>query len=141
MELLLNLIWVLLAVPAFWLWRHEAVPARRNRYLSPLRIVLVLGFVLLLLFPVISATDDLRAMQPETEESPAVRRVCRSAEHGKNNHQVSHVGASPALLAVSLAPDRNDEFSGLVFTPAVSLPAALRLHSHSGRAPPFFVLA
>jgi hypothetical protein len=136
MELLLNLIWVLLAVPAFWLWRHEAVPARRNPYLSPLRIVLVLGFVLLLLFPVISATDDLRAMQPETEELPAVRRVCRSAEHGKNNHQVSHAGASPALLAVSLAPHANDECSGLVFTLPISLPATIQLRSHRGRAPP-----
>ena len=138
MELLLNLIWVLLAVPAFWLWRYEASPARCSRYLTPLRIVLVLGFVLLLLFPVISATDDLRAMQPETEESLAGQRVSRSAEHNKDHHQLGHVSASSALaLLVLSAP--SDQFAGIVFVGSVALLPAVRLRSSSGRAPPFLI--
>ena len=137
MELLLNLIWVFLAVPAFWLWRHEALPARRNRYLTPGRYILVLGFVLLMLFPVISATDDLRAMQPETEESSG-RRVFRGAENEKD--QVIRLGAAPALLGVSLWVAPLDEFSGLVLsTPAVA-PSDPALAVFNGRAPPLSVL-
>jgi hypothetical protein len=138
MELLLNLIWVLLAVPAFWLWRYEASPARRSRYLSPLRIVLVLGFVLLLLFPVISATDDLRAMQTETEESLAGQRVSRTAEHNKDHHQVSYLGASSAFRLLALSAPA-DQFAGMVFVPSVVLPPAVRLRASSGRAPPFLI--
>jgi hypothetical protein len=138
MELLLNLIWVLLAVPAFWLWRYEASPGRRSRYLTPFRIVLVLGFVLLLLFPVISATDDLRAMQPETEEALAGQRVSRSAEHNKDHHQLSHVSASSALGLLALSVP-SDQFAGIVLVASVALPPAVRLRVSSGRAPPFFV--
>lgn len=133
MELLLNLIWVLLAVPAFWLWRHEALPARRNRYLTQGRYILVLGFVLLMLFPVISATDDLRAMQPETEESSG-RRVFRSAESEKD--QVIRLGAAPALLGVSIWVAPLEQFCGLVLSIPPVDPFDSALAVFNGRAPP-----
>lgn len=139
MELLLNLIWLLLAVPAFWLWRHEALPARRNRYLTPVRYVVVLGFVLLMLFPVISATDDLRAMQPETEESSSARRAFRSAENEKE--QIIRINTTPALLGVALVTPPAFEFCGLVLNPSIVLPAASPLDAPTGRSPPATVLA
>lgn len=139
MELLLNLIWVLLAVPAFWLWRREALPSHRSRYLSPLRCVLALGFVLLLLFPVISATDDLRAMQPETEESPSGRRACRNAESEKDH--ANQLGSAPALVHVSTAAVPADEFHGLILATRVSSPVAVLQHAPTGRAPPSSLLA
>jgi len=141
MELLLNLIWVLLAIPAFCFWRYEASSARRSRYLGPFLIVLVLGFVLLLLFPVISATDDLRAMQPETEESLAGQRVCRNAEQNKAHHPVNHFGASPALLGQLASAAPTEQFGGMVVLSSDILPAAVRVHSNSGRAPPSVSLA
>ena len=138
MELLLNLIWVLLAVPAFWLWRHEALPARRNRYLTQGRYVLVLGFVLLMLFPVISATDDLRAMQPETEESSG-RRVIRNAENEKD--QISRIGTAPALVGITVVPILVDQFCGLVLATPLVAPIDSALAVPTGRAPPLSVLA
>lgn len=68
MELLLNLVWLLLALPAYCLWRK----ARRGPSVggrSSLQYLLALGCALVLLFPVVSATDDLHAMRPEMEES------------------------------------------------------------------------
>src|ERR1700691_6022123 len=76
MELLLNIAWVLLALPACWLWRRNA-EARQIRRLSGLQCLLALGCVLVLLFPVVSATDDLHTMRAEMEESS--KRGMRSA--------------------------------------------------------------
>lgn len=139
MELLLNLIWVLLAVPAFWLWRREAVPTRRNRYLSPARCVLVLGFVLLMLFPVISATDDLRAMQPESEESSSGRRAIRSAEN-EQDHLI-RLGTMPAVVGTAALAAPSYDCCGLVVTTSVPVLAPTSLDAPSGRAPPRSVLA
>jgi hypothetical protein len=77
MELLLNLAWLLLALPAYWLWRDSRTLPPGRRFTS-LQVLLALGCMLVILFPVISATDDLRAMRTEMEESPASKRsVCQ----------------------------------------------------------------
>jgi hypothetical protein len=75
MELLLNIIWVMLAIPACWAWqRHWRTEAEAR--LHPVRGLLVLVCSLVLLFPVISATDDLHPMRPEMEEAgPSKRSV------------------------------------------------------------------
>ena len=137
MELLLNLIWVLLAVPAFWLWRREVLPSQKGRSLSPVRCVLALGFVLLLLFPVISATDDLRAMQPETVECPSGRRTCRSAENEKDHFP--HMGATPAMVGVFTAFAPADEFHGFVIRLTAQPPVATLRGVAAGRAPPSYI--
>lgn len=74
MELFLNLCWLALLLPAFLLWRRRIVLTGPNTRLRgyerrPLIFVGALGCALILLFPVISATDDLHAMRPEMEES------------------------------------------------------------------------
>lgn len=134
MELLLNLIWVLLAVPAFWLWRREALPSHRSRCLNPVRCVLALGFILLLLFPVISATDDLRAMQPESEECPTGRRACRSAENERDH--APNMGMAPALVSTFVAFAPADEFRGLIISSSSQRPVAVLRGTATGRAPP-----
>src|SRR5271167_1513560 len=84
MELFLNLCWLSLLVPAYLLWRRrisstasgspEGSAARR-----PLVFVCALGCAFVLLFPVISASDDLHAMRAEMEESsPGKRGVCQA---------------------------------------------------------------
>lgn len=79
MELLLNLAWLLLALPAYWLWRgRKHLHARK---FSALQFLLALGCMLVILFPVISATDDLCAVRAEVEESAAGTRSLRQAAH------------------------------------------------------------
>ena len=73
MELLLNLAWLILALPAYWLWQGSR-PVHAERRFSSLQCLLALGCLLVILFPVVSATDDLRAMRTEMEESPTSKR-------------------------------------------------------------------
>lgn len=137
MELLLNLAWLLLAVPAYWLW-CESRSAYKTRRFASLQVLLTLGCMLVILFPVVSASDDLVAMRTEMEEAPASKRsVCqKSGEKGsaaKVHRQPLVAVASeffivhesvrstvPVHLLLSPGPDRID------------LPA---------RAPPLSVLA
>jgi hypothetical protein len=82
MELLLNLAWLLLALPAFWLWARSRSGSTGRKF-SALQCLLALGFLLVLLFPVISATDDLRAMRTEMEGSPGSKRSMRQSSTDK----------------------------------------------------------
>lgn len=70
MELLLNLLWLLLLVPACWIWRRERK--------SSMRCLLALGCALVVLFPVISATDDLHAAPQAMEDSTSIKRTLRN---------------------------------------------------------------
>src|SRR5271165_7011758 len=97
MELFLNLIWLMLAVPSVWVlmrgrgrgWKHE----------HHCGSVVVLDCVLLLLFPVISATDDLHAMRPEMEQSNPSKRMAKQIAGEKSPHsKLSGDGTLPAQL-------------------------------------------
>src|SRR5271168_4454934 len=79
MELLLNLLWLTLAIPAIWLWLRQSVPGKRIRLVGGISAMILLGCVLLLLFPVVSASDDLHAMRPEIEESCPSKRIVKQA--------------------------------------------------------------
>jgi len=104
MELFLNLCWLLLAVPAIWVW-HEARSAQPGRRFQSRRSLLLLACLVVLLFPVISASDDLQAMRPEIEES-GVRDSVRGGQGHRLAALIAVHGAPPALLSgpVSAAP-------------------------------------
>ncbi len=76
MELLLNLVWIAVAVAAFTaLARMQRAPAQMRqihgaRYTNAL---LALACVLVLLFPIISASDDLHPSQAVLED--ATKRI------------------------------------------------------------------
>lgn len=131
MELLLNLAWLLLALPAYWLWHS----GRSTRKCSSLQCLLVLGCVLVILFPVISATDDLIAMRTEMEESPASKRSLHSASCDKASiWNVRRPG--PAVLAARVNLFAcNIEGWRQLSNPGLSTPAAPAVES-AGRAPP-----
>src|SRR5690348_4275263 len=96
MELFLNLGWLILVVPAIWLWQRERVSRKSRRLYS----VLSLGCILMLLFPVISATDDLYAISQETEESsssPSKRTVTQAAGD-KAPCWLGSLGTTPSQL-------------------------------------------
>jgi hypothetical protein len=130
MELLLNLAWLLLALPAYWLWR------RGTRGFSSLQCLLSLGCLLVLLFPVISASDDLHAMQTETEDSSVSKRTVRQAASDKNSGWLNRMQGPPAALAnvVRLVAPKVGLLE--VSTAPVS-PLAGPCVSDAGRAPPF----
>ena len=136
MELLLNLLWLLLVMPAFWLWRYSrTAPERRSA--SPLHCLLALGCLLVILFPVISATDDLHAMRAEMEESPTSKR---SVGHSSGDKSPSNSLIQPALILtvkMSLAPELAWYQAPPVLTSIAGSPAVLR----ASRAPPSFLLA
>ena len=138
MELLLNLAWMLMALPAYWLWRRGA-GARRERRVSALECLLALGCVLVLLFPVISATDDLHAMRSEMEESSTSKRTVRQASGDKHVAWVNRLQGPPALVArVEGQPDplaERLESSGLRLA-VLARPCDW----HAGRAPPSSLL-
>jgi hypothetical protein len=128
MELILNLCWLMLLLPAFLLWRRRALPDRSA--CESLIFVCTLGCVLVLLFPVISASDDLHAFGQAMEES----------KHSL--HDASHASASiqayaPALPAgrCRFARVRLERFADVVpFSP--QSPAIFIAANLASRAPP-----
>ena len=139
MELLLNLAWLLLVLPAYGIWRQGAVAKRPNRFNS-LQGLLALGCLLVLLFPIISATDDVHAMRAEMEEPGASKRSVRQASQDKFSVKVSRLHNSPAILenasAFALSCDGWRE-SVIASSSPLAAPSILR----AGRAPPVFSLA
>jgi hypothetical protein len=138
MELFLNLCWLSLLVPAYLLWRRRiSAPHRRldRTTASTLAFVCVLGCTLVLLFPVISASDDLHAMRAEMEESsPGKRSVCQSA--GENVSAChSRWQNSPAILGTTISLGLTGETWEGFSTVSLSLPAVSPI-LRVGRAPP-----
>jgi hypothetical protein len=133
MELLLNLAWVLLALPAYWLWRGSRSRAE-NRSTS-LQCLFALACALVMLFPVISATDDLHAMRCEIEESPISKRSIRQASHDKASVWNSRLQSPPATLGGLPSFAYTSEHADPVVVPSFSLPLAPPVF-HAGRAPP-----
>jgi hypothetical protein len=134
LELLLNLLWLLLMVPAFWVWR-QARCAQPGCTVHSRRSLLLIACVVLLLFPIISASDDLQAMRPEVEECTS-RDVQRHALGCRHTNTPDHSG----LVTFLPAPATVMPFVtclGLA-TDLPSKPFAAPTRSlHSGRAPPF----
>jgi len=136
MELLLNILWLMLALPAIWVWRRDSDFARHHRSFAGSRCFLILACVLLLLFPVISATDDLHAMRSEIEESNPSKRAVRQSAADKSASVALH-SVGPLALLTSAAE--------LIFAPQVGaqptatslfMPAPVFFSASGSRAPP-----
>jgi hypothetical protein len=130
MELFLNLCWLSLLAPGYLLWRQRSSLDRQFR--TPL-FLCALGCAFVLLFPVISASDDLHAMRPEIEES---ERAFRSANQRSCPLHVATQSAQPffCLGSVYRMPASEQVGTALAFVPQAlgnfSAPAP------AGRAPP-----
>jgi HAMP domain-containing protein len=95
LELVLNLCWLLLLGPGAYLW------LRQRRSAKPIfQFSIALACLLFLLFPVISATDDLHALRQEMEESSSSKRTQKQV--GKRG-AVHDFSAPPAQLASPLS--------------------------------------
>jgi hypothetical protein len=139
MELLLNLAWVLLALPAYWLWRGSQKANVRHRR-GALERLLLLACVLVILFPVVSATDDLHAMRAEMEESAPGERGVRQTCGDRCSHWHNRLQNPPALVASMALFAPGVEGEVLVPVPAFRL-LSIPMRVRAARAPPSFRLA
>lgn len=95
MEVLLNTIWMAIAVAAFAAWRpHRCVHRGRTSLVD----VVALACALLLLFPVISLTDDLHAEQYPMEDCARSVMKVRNLQQG-----CLHAGRSLFIKATKWA--------------------------------------
>lgn len=133
MELLLNLIWLLLVVPAFWVWQKRGPEPEHGRRSQS--CLLILGGVLMLLFPVVSATDDLQAMRPEIEE-PGTRGGAGHSHHGRSS---ASSGDSFDAFAIPTAPSLvrlKTVVWGVVALASTPSSSGNSVFTRAGRAPP-----
>lgn len=138
MELLLNLVWLMLALPAYWIWRREARSACEGNAGKSVRSVLVLTCILMLLFPVISATDDLHFIRPEMEESTSSKRTLKQAADDKAPSSLK-VAASPLAVSAEITVLEPTVCAcGLVFISAITPPLSISHESLPLRGPPAF---
>ncbi len=140
MELFLNLCWLSLLAPACLLWRQRNSSTRpdgraKSPTASPLVFLCVLGCAFVLLFPVISASDDLHAMRAEMEESsPGKRGVCQAAVE-KASVWHSPWQNLPAVVATKASLGLIGESWQELFTVPLSVPVAPST-LRASRAPP-----
>jgi len=137
MELLLNLFWLLLAMPAYWLWRYSRIAAQRRQF-HALQCFLALGCLLVILFPVVSASDDMRAMRAEMDESSSKKSICQAVGDKQSS---SKWQAQPAALASASASCGFGELAWHWVPASVSSSSSARVIARSDRAPPRFFLA
>jgi hypothetical protein len=132
-EVLLNLCWLLLIGLAFGFW------VRHRRDSKSLRLALALACLCVLLFPVISATDDLHAMRQEAEEFGSAKKTLhQSSSHGPGEHDLS---APPALLGTVFQAPLYIETCGLVSVLQTAAPLTAWTTISPSRAPPSSLLA
>lgn len=138
MELLLNLAWILLALPAYWLWR-QGESSRAARRITSLQCLLALGCVLVLLFPVISASDDLHVMRAEMEESATSKRTVRQLPGDKISAWTNRLQSPPALAGSASGLPVPEV--ALADVPNFEVPLHRQARTvYAGRAPPFSLL-
>ncbi len=140
MELLLNLLWLLIAVSAFGVWQAHlsgggGAPGGHTR-----RGWIALACALVLLFFVISMTDDLHAEVMVVEDASSSRRHACNL-HACPQHVASAKLAHHAAAAIASCWLLVPQLSFFEFVTPSPLPATLSaVYVSPGRAPPSFSL-
>lgn len=127
MELALNFAWLVLTTLMCWLWMHYAPRKGADRRAQ----LVTLSLIILIVFPVISVTDDLLTAQNLAETDCCQREVHACANLHSRLHPVAE------LILPPLAEPSFDSFHSGVpknhFAPLVNTPA---LSSIQNRPPP-----
>jgi hypothetical protein len=136
MELFLNFLWLMLALPAVFVWRQYATSTPPSERHSHSRSFVLLGCLLALLFPVVSASDDLHPVSAEIEESGACKRAVKQALAAQSQVATHDGGSSARPVHVGVFRPET-ETSGTVsdYLPAF-YSRALGRSTIDGRAPP-----
>ncbi|MGA8428349.1 MAG: hypothetical protein WB729_00900 [Candidatus Sulfotelmatobacter sp.] len=131
MELLLNLVWLLLAIPAYLLWRNAS--RAQHSSVNSLHCLFALGCALILLFPVISATDDLHAMRVEVDEYS--KRNVRHVFNDKSCGGQCRWHNLPVVIATSTGII-SSTCVWLELPPPPSIPVVASVRPRGSRGPP-----
>jgi HAMP domain-containing protein len=133
LELLLNLCWLLLLGPGAYLWLRQ-----RRRAKPVFQFSIALACLLFLLFPVISATDDLHAFRQEMEESSPTKKALKQVAKRTTAPEFS---APPAQIPSAVSFPPSTQICGFVLIFDVPAPASERSGIFTSRAPPASLLA
>jgi hypothetical protein len=127
MEICLNLAWTMLAIASFCLWMRFEDPVGTRRRSS----IVALAMLLVILFPVISVSDDLWSIQNPAETDTCQRRN----QIAPDLHSVFPVlAAPPAILFCHVNPDVRFFFASINLpAPVLAIPA---LEEIENRPPP-----
>jgi hypothetical protein len=132
-EPLLNIAWLMLILPSVLIWRRE--PKRISPYLHRAQSCVLLCCLLALLFPVVSATDDLCALQRDVEEPVVTKPTVKQSVSAK-----SAGFESGSRLTAQLSPSDflwpANEVHSLVSNSQAVAPVEALSKTARGRAPP-----
>ena len=131
MELFLNLCWLLLATSAAWMWWRRSAQWHPRRITS----LIAVGCALILLFPVISESDDLHVFRPEMEDVSFKAAAGKAAKAVHANS--AHILCSPPPIATLPA---QLQIAGNVIPRAIPHVAWCTVAGSSPRSPPFTTL-
>jgi hypothetical protein len=137
MELVLNILWLLLAAGAITLWRTNWAHQQRVLRHAPWREWTAIVCALVLLFFVVSLTDDLHAEIVVLEECSNCRRHvnCLTAAHA--SQQPDHFPKGPGAAVIPASAHVADFIVAPLFVSTPQLPSShSQQQSRSGRAPP-----
>ena len=110
MEIVLNCVWAFVALLAVIFWIRGERSVRADRHLP----IIALGLLLVILFPVISVSDDLWSLQNPAEADTCVRR---------NEISPCAHAILPLLASLPVAPLGETEAEARAyFAPQVSRP-------------------
>jgi len=114
MELLLNFLWLTVALAALLVCQRQSGFWRSAGKRCHSRSFVLLGCLLALLFPVVSASDDLHPISAEIEESAPFKRTVKQSTGIKAPASICHGGvAALPTEAASLRPE-NETFKAFV---------------------------
>ncbi len=99
MELILNLAWALCSLGLVWFWFRAAARNSAPRTMQ----ILALAMVVVLLLPVISASDDLMAMQGPAESDTSLRRALHTGDVPSPVLPLSPALPEPMLSVLTLS--------------------------------------
>jgi hypothetical protein len=139
MELFLNILWLVIAVAGLCVWRICWAHQQRAREHSPWRQWTAFGSALVLLFFMVSLTDDLHSELIYFEECAANRRhtSCLACPHHAPPERVTSTH-----YAIRMIPSFSQQLSAIssIIPSKEFSPVFPRLGAASGRAPPVMVL-
>jgi hypothetical protein len=134
MELLLNIFWLTSALFALGLWWRDSLSTQPGQVRSRLPKFLLLSCILILLFPVVSVTDDLHPLRPEMEESSPSKKIKVAAD--KCSSHLGFSGSLPAQIDCDLRFSPATNVCGRTREEPAQIPQLPQFTESSSRAPP-----
>ncbi|HXN65611.1 MAG TPA: hypothetical protein VN862_09770 [Candidatus Acidoferrales bacterium] len=136
METVLNLIWLVLALAMFCVWRYRWGASQHNGT-HKWTAAIALSCALALLFPVISLTDDLHPETVAIDGSTGKRNGRRSLVAASLHHPLAQKCAAHSIAAVLPSSAAVINFAAVRAAFFVVVLSFVSLSPHSGgRSPP-----